>query len=119
LFVQDLFRRGGVTTEALVVPLAAVLSPTSGDGILLPPILQEALTNGLSLEIRYMSAGMDVSVRQVDPLAIVPNRDYLYLRAYCHLRQDERTFRLDRIVDMRIVEKRKSLGSIKKRLRGG
>jgi DNA polymerase-3 subunit epsilon len=107
VFVRDLFRRGDVTAEELVVPLAAVLLPTSDESVILPPILHEALTNGLSLEIRYMSAGMDLSVRQVDPLAIVPNRDYLYLRAYCHLRQDERTFRLDRIVEMRIVGKRK------------
>ena len=28
--------------------------------------------------------------------------DYIYLRAYCHLREDERTFRLDRIVEVRV-----------------
>jgi predicted DNA-binding transcriptional regulator YafY len=26
--------------------------------------------------------------------------DYIYLRAYCHLRKEERTFRLDRIVEI-------------------
>jgi predicted DNA-binding transcriptional regulator YafY len=47
-----------------------------------------------------------ISIRHVDPIAVVPNRDYLYLRAYCHLHQDERTFRLDRITAMRLVGKR-------------
>jgi len=45
-----------------------------------------------------------VSIRRVDPIAVMPNQDALYLRAYCHLRQDERTFRLDRITRMRIVK---------------
>ncbi len=29
--------------------------------------------------------------------------DYFYLRAFCHLRQAERTFRLDRIVAMELA----------------
>jgi DNA polymerase-3 subunit epsilon len=107
-FMQVLSRRRMATAEELLTSVTEVLLPNSEDSTPLPPTLHEALTNGLSLEIRYVSAGLDVSVRRVDPLAVVPNRDYLYLRAYCHLRQDERTFRLDRITEMRIVGKRKS-----------
>lgn len=29
--------------------------------------------------------------------------DYVYFQAYCHLREDERIFRLNRIVDVRVV----------------
>jgi len=29
-------------------------------------------------------------------------RDYIYLRAYCHLRKAERNFRLDRILDVMV-----------------
>lgn len=105
-FLQDLSRRRIAAAEDLVTPLAEVLSPSGGNTIPLPPTLSEALANGLSLEIRYVSVGLEVSVRRVDPIAVVPNRDYLYLRAYCHLRQDERTFRLDRIMEMRTVGKR-------------
>jgi DNA polymerase III epsilon subunit len=104
-FMQDLSRRRIARAEDLVAP---VLFPSSDHTIPLPPILSEALANGCSLEIRYVSAALEVSVRRVDPIAIVPNRDYLYLRAYCHLRQDERTFRLDRITEMRMVRKRRS-----------
>jgi DNA polymerase III subunit epsilon len=106
-FIQDLSRRQIATAEDLIAPAAEVLFPSLGNTIPLPPVLSEALTNGLSLEIRYVSATLGVSVRCVDPIAVVPNRDYLYLRAYCHLRQDERTFRLDRITEMRIVGKRR------------
>jgi DNA polymerase-3 subunit epsilon len=106
-FIQDLSRRRIATVEDLTVPLTEALFPTSGDALPLPPTLNEALANGLRLEIHYVSAGLEVSVRRIDPIAVVPNRDYLYLRAYCHLRQDERTFRLDRITEMRIVGKRR------------
>jgi DNA polymerase-3 subunit epsilon len=106
-FLQDLSRRQIAAAEDLVTPLAEILSPSGGNTIPLPPTLSEALANGLSLEIRYVSVGLEVSVRRIDPIAVVPNRDYLYLRAYCHLRQDERTFRLDRIMEMRTVGKRR------------
>jgi DNA polymerase III subunit epsilon len=107
-FVQDLSQRRLATTEDLATPVAEVLFPPSGNAIPLPPILSEALVNGWSLDIHYVSATLEASVRRVDPIAVIPNRDYLYLRAYCHLRQDERTFRLDRITKMRIVGKRRS-----------
>ena len=111
-FIQDLSRRRIATIEDLTVPLTEALFPISGDALPLPPTLSEALTNGLSLEIHYVSASLEVSRRRVDPVAVVPNRDYLYLRAYCHLRQDERTFRLDRITEMRIVGKRRGSGGL-------
>lgn len=106
-FMQDLSRRKIATAEDLMTPAAEVLFPPSGSTIPLPPILSEALANGQSLEIHYVSATLEASVRRVDPIAVVPDRDYLYLRAYCHLRQDERTFRLDRITEMRMIEKRR------------
>jgi len=104
-FIQDLSRRRIATAEDFVTPVAEVLFPSSDSIIALPPTLSEALANGLSLEIDYASATLEVSVRRVDPIAVIPNRDYLYLRAYCHLRQDERMFRLDRITGMRVVGK--------------
>ncbi len=108
-FIQNLSQRSIAAIEDLVVPVTEVLFPSSSENTLpLPPTLSEALANGRSLEIRYVSATLEASERRVDPIAIIPNRDYLYLRAYCHLRQDERTFRLDRITKMRIVGKRGS-----------
>lgn len=105
-FMHDLLRRRIVTPEDLVIPVVERFPPSQEDSVSLPPLLNEALVNGLSLEIQYVSAGSEVSKRRIDPLAVVPNRDYLYLRAYCHLRQDERTFRLDRITAIRIIGKR-------------
>jgi DNA polymerase III epsilon subunit family exonuclease len=66
----------------------------------LPPPITEALAARRRLQVRYVSAHQVETVREVEPLEIIPEGDYLYLRAFCHLRQDERTFRLDRIVEM-------------------
>jgi predicted DNA-binding transcriptional regulator YafY len=36
--------------------------------------------------------------RWITPKQVMGLKDYVYLQAYCHLRNDERNFRLDRIV---------------------
>jgi predicted DNA-binding transcriptional regulator YafY len=45
----------------------------------------------------------EVSERWVSPQKVIGLTDYVYLRAYCHTREAERTFRLDRILDV-VVE---------------
>jgi DNA polymerase-3 subunit epsilon len=106
VFLSDLARRRMATAADVMFPAADVLSSGTEASIVLPPLLSEAITQGLTLEICYAAAGAEVSTRRrIDPLTVVQNRDTIYLRAYCHLRQDERTFRLDRIVEMRIVGK--------------
>lgn len=47
--------------------------------------------------LRYQSWGGDDSEREFDPYGIVFNEGFWYTCGYCHLRQDLRTFRLDRI----------------------
>jgi predicted DNA-binding transcriptional regulator YafY len=106
-FARDLLERERATLTDFLTPAAALLHPAAAEAVALPPLLSEALSNSLSLEIHYMTPTQAVSVRRVDPIAVVPNRDALYLRAYCHLRQEERTFRIDRIIQMRIVKERK------------
>jgi predicted DNA-binding transcriptional regulator YafY len=38
----------------------------------------------------------------VQPLRVTLREQATYLVAYCHLKQEERTFRMDRIVELRI-----------------
>lgn len=103
-FSRDLLETRRATVADFLTPAALLLEPAVEEVSPLPPLLSEALTHRLSLEIHYVTPTQSVSIRRVDPIAIVPNRETLYLRAYCHLRQDERTFRLDRITRMRIVK---------------
>jgi len=62
----------------------------------LPDPLQEALLYRRGLWLRYMSEAGIITERWVEPLDV--NGEYLI--AYCHLRQAQRLFRLDRILAM-------------------
>lgn len=68
----------------------------------LPPVIEEALQSKKRLLIRYVDRKGDVSERWVTPKQILVLNDYLYMVAHCHLRDDERNFRLDRIEQMEI-----------------
>jgi len=72
------------------------------DGIQLPTQLGEAIYSGKRLQITYVDKDGEMTERWVTPLQVLGLTDYLYLRAFCHLRNDERTFRLDRIVEVRV-----------------
>ena len=65
-------------------------------------ICSQAVSQRRALEITYAAAsrGSQESRRRVDPYAIVPYVKSWHLIGYCHLRQDIRTFKLDRIQDI-------------------
>lgn len=62
----------------------------------LPPALLEALQSGCRLRIRYADRNGVLTERTIDVLQVSGS----YVVAYCHLRQDQRSFRLDRIVEI-------------------
>ncbi len=68
----------------------------------LPPVIEEALQSKKRLFIRYVDRKGDISERWITPKQILVLNDYLYMVAHCHLRDDERNFRLDRIEQMEI-----------------
>jgi len=76
------------------------------EGVYLPTELSEAIYSGKRLFIKYMDKNGEVSERWVTPKEVIGLADYIYLRAHCHTRNAERTFRLDRIIEVAVeVEK--------------
>jgi DNA polymerase-3 subunit epsilon len=75
-----------------------------GADLPLPPELDEALRQNRKLFIRYEDAFGGRTERWVSPRAVYRQRDIIYLSAYCHLRNDQRAFRLDRVIEMRMEE---------------
>ncbi len=100
-FLDD-FAGQGITRLGQVLALqgARRQPPRQRGPVALPPILEEAIQLKKDVWLRYVSRGGEVTERMVEPKEIVAYNDYLYLVAYCHLRQDERKFRLDRIVEL-------------------
>src|SRR5215470_1395690 len=86
------------------VTLAHVLYPHSRRPVeeltALVTTLQEALPTGKPVQLRYQPEKAPATVRVVQPLEVYYERGHGYMRAFCHLRREERHFRLDRIVEL-------------------
>jgi predicted DNA-binding transcriptional regulator YafY len=67
-------------------------------------LLSGAVGERKQVFMRYTSFGGDESEREFDPYGIVFNEGYWYTAGYCHLREGLRTFRLDRIVALELLE---------------
>lgn len=70
-------------------------------------LLERAVREGRDLELVYLKATDQQSRRRVTPLWVgemeYGGRPFLGLRAFCHARGEERTFRVDRILEVREV----------------
>lgn len=62
-------------------------------------VLSTAAQQGRRACLTYQAFKGDVSEREVDPYGLVYRVGYWYMVGYCHLRQDLRSFRLDRVLD--------------------
>lgn len=72
------------------------------EGIQLPTELGEAIYSQKRLFIRYVDGEGEETQRWITPKQVMGLSDYVYLKAHCHLRNDERNFRLDRIIEVRV-----------------
>ena len=68
----------------------------------LPPLIQEALASKKRLFIRYVDKKGRETQRWITPRQVLALDDYIYVSAHCHLRDEDRSFRLDRIAEMKL-----------------
>lgn len=66
--------------------------------VVLPPTLLDAYLKKSAVEINYLDRKGNCTTRQITPLRLLEFNHIVHLVAYCHLRQAERQFRLDRII---------------------
>lgn len=67
--------------------------------------VREAVRDARALSIEYYSASRDaLSARVVDPIRVVLVGDHSYLEAWCREAEGKRLFRLDRIVEARVLD---------------
>jgi len=74
------------------------------EGIQLPTELGEAIYSNKPIFIRYIDGTGEETERWITPKQVIGLSDYVYLQAHCHLRNSERNFRLDRIVEVQVEE---------------
>jgi predicted DNA-binding transcriptional regulator YafY len=63
-------------------------------------VLSSALQTGRRVQLHYRSMQGEVTERGFDPYGVVSHEGIWYTIGYCHLRQEQRLFRLDRIVQV-------------------
>ena len=74
------------------------------EGESLPNLMQiilSSINDKLIIEVNYMNAGENKSERLLEAVGISYSHPRWYLAAWCHLREEYRMFRLDRISDIK------------------
>jgi DNA polymerase III subunit epsilon len=74
------------------------------EDVILPPEIQDALAENKPVIITYIDAKGGETTRMITPLHVQVASGVVYLIAFCHLRQAERNFRLDRIFAIDRIE---------------
>jgi len=91
------------TNQILAQPLAADARTIVYAQAAIIATLQRAQRNQQLVTIRYTTGGRGMrTTRTIRPLELNLCDETWYLRAFCTMRQAERTFRIDRIADCRI-----------------
>ena len=99
--LQDLEHRQGVTTLGQLLAFQGGSVPyPNARALPLPPTIAEALESGGQVRMRYVDARGRETERVVRPLRVAGRGGRLYLIAHCNERDAQRTFRLDRVVEM-------------------
>ncbi len=88
-----------LTRGASAPPSQVAVSNTDSDGAI--SVIQDSVRSGVQVEFDYLNSRGEHEHRFVDPLRVESvDRDW-YLRGWCHLREAVRTFRLDRMSELR------------------
>ena len=80
------------------------LMPVTPRESLRPLELEEALEQKCAVRMEYLDARQKRTERVIEPLTVRRSGGELLLIAWCHMRNDRRTFKLERIVQMSRVE---------------
>lgn len=101
--VQDLDERGSgdaLTLGQLIDFQGGTVPCPRPAAVPLPPTIAEAIESGGRVRVRYVDAKGRETDRVVLPLRVTAQGGNLYLVAHCYRRDEMRTFRLDRVVEL-------------------
>lgn len=95
--------RGRVRTleESVTLAMARPATPSTGEVVL---TLGAGVRERRRVRLRHRSDLGEVTEREVDPYGVVHREGYWYAVGYDHLREGMRLFRLDRVLEMELLE---------------
>jgi DNA polymerase III subunit epsilon len=105
--ISDTMWRQGVRTVRDYVtqqggPIQMTSSPPVEEEV--PEAIREALADRCLLALRYRAEGGTETQRIVRPYRVVRRGGKLLLQGHCLLRNEERTFRIDRIIEIDVID---------------
>lgn len=106
----------GLTTLDEVLRYQRGLLPGDPE-LVAPPLIHQAIQEQRLLRFTYTSLSTPMRhERIVRPIDLARLRGKIYLRAFCFLRKDQRSFALDKIQSMEIMERQEAFGQANSRL---
>lgn len=85
--------------RATAAKVRLLVQPTTDPDAAIAETIWRAVRDNQVLRIRYIDLGGLETEREVEPQHVVVGPNGSYLTAWCHLRGDDRVFRMDRITD--------------------
>ena len=73
------------------------------EGVSIEQLIRRAIEDGLTLEIDYAKNSYEKSSRVISNITLSTEYGIGYISAYCHMRGEDRTFKISRIIDARIL----------------
>jgi predicted DNA-binding transcriptional regulator YafY len=101
---QSVKEKRRTAVDAMSVDIVSTEDPLAGEKYF--AMIEAACTDNLSLDIEYDSVSSGLTHRRVDPYFIVFRAHAFYFVAFCHERADFRTFRVDRLREVRTTDQR-------------
>ncbi|MDD9207364.1 WYL domain-containing protein [Georgenia sp. 10Sc9-8] len=96
--LQDAAGAAAARAEAVQVDLRSTAAPGALTAV------RHALAESCRVHLRYVSAADEVTARDVDPLELSSDGSMWFLRGWCHRTAGERTFRLDRVLAVDVLD---------------
>ncbi|MEM7129116.1 MAG: YafY family protein [Chloroflexota bacterium] len=78
--------------------------PDRGPAQRVVTLISMAVQRKQQIKLTYHALNRTQTERMVDPYGVLFRNGYWYMAGYCHLREDLRAFRLDRVVDVQSTE---------------
>lgn len=88
-------------TQTVVFENRSFHAPPSALAVM---VLSSAVQSSRRVHLHYRSARTDVTERLFDPFGVAYHDGFWYTIGYCHLRQGQRLFRLDRIERVEVTD---------------
>jgi DNA polymerase III subunit epsilon len=99
-----MWRRGMRTVRDYIAQQGGPIEVLPGPPMEVPTAILDALADRCLLALRYRANSGVETQRMVRPYRVVRRGGQLLLQGYCLLRNEERTFRIDRIIEIDVVD---------------